>query len=154
MPNKFNLPWWLKPANKVVIAFNRVGLALGTQEILSVRGRNSGKMRSTPVSLLTVDGKRYICTVGDTEWVKNARAAGSGYLSRGPKRERVRLVELDERARGPVLREFPVQVPHGVQFFKLALGLDPDPDAFAAAAPHCRVFRIEIVTKPNQKQNQ
>ena len=118
MQNRPKLPGWLKPVNRMVMALNRLGLAVGTQHILSIPGRKSSKLRSTPVSLLTVGGQRYICTVGETDWVKNARAAGWGYLARGRKRERVALIELPVEQRGRVLREFPIQVPHGAQFFR------------------------------------
>jgi hypothetical protein len=137
------LPWWLKPANRVIMALNRRGIVLGTQHILSIPGRRTGKLRSTPVSLLTVAGKRYVVTGFDTDWVKNARAAGWGILARGGKRERVALVELPVAERGPILREFPRQVPHGIQFFERLLNLPNDPDAFAAAAPRCPVFRLD-----------
>jgi hypothetical protein len=143
MPNDGKLPGWLKPANRVVMALNRLGLALGTQHILSIPGRKTGKLHSTPVSLLTVDGKRYVVTGMETHWVKNARAAGWGLLSRGRKRERVALVEVPAEERAPILREFPRQVPHGVQFFERMLGLPNDPEAFAAAAPRCPVFRVD-----------
>ncbi len=66
-----------------------------------------------------------------------------GTLRRGREQERVALVELPVEERGAVLREFPLQVPHGVQFFEYALGLTKDPEAFAAAAPQCPVFRID-----------
>ena len=143
MPNTGKLPGWLKPANRVVIALNRLGLAVGTQHILSIPGRKTGKLRSTPVSLLTVDGKRYIVTGMETNWVKNARAAGWGLLSRGRKRERVALVEVPVEQRAPVLREFPRQVRGGLRFFEMMLGLPNDPAAFAAAAPKCPVFRVD-----------
>lgn len=143
MSNKIKLPWWLKPANRVIMALNRLGLALGTQHVLSIPGRKTGKLRSTPVSLLTVNGRRYIATVGETHWVKNARAAGWGFLSRGRKKERVALVELPVEERAPILRAFPHQVPHGVPFFQMALGLSNDPEAFAAAAAQCPVFRAD-----------
>ena len=137
------LPRWLKPANRVVIALNRLGLAIGTQHVLAIPGRKTGKLRRTPVSLLTVDGRRYIVTALETDWVKNARAAGWGSLARGRTEERVALVELPVAERGPILREFPRQVPHGVQFFERVLGLPGDPEAFAAAAPQCPVFRVD-----------
>jgi len=140
---KRKLPWWLKPANQVIMILNRRGLVLGTQHILSIPGRKTGKLRSTPVSLLTVDGRRYIVTGFETQWVKNARAAGWGFLSRGRMKERVALVELPVEQRAPILREFPTQAPHGVQFFERLLSLPNDPEAFAAAAPHCPVFRVE-----------
>ncbi len=142
MPHKGTLPRWLKPANRMVMALNRMGLALGTQHILSIPGRKTGQLRSTPVSVLTVGGKRYIVTGIETNWVKNARAAGWGLLSRGRKRERVALVEVPVEQRAPILREFPRQVRGGVKFFERMLGLPNDPEAFAAAAPKCPVFRV------------
>ena len=143
MSSKPNLPRWLKPVNRVVSALNRLGLALGTQHVLSIPGRKSGKLRSTPVSLLTVDGRRYVATVGETDWVKNARAAGWAMLARGRRQERVALVELTPEERAPILREFPRQIPQGVRFFQMTLGLENDPESFAAAAPRCPVFRID-----------
>jgi hypothetical protein len=148
MPANGKLPRWLKPANRVVIALQRLGIAIGTMRVLSVPGRKSGALRSTPVSLLTVDGRRYI--IGGLEsagWVKNARAAGWGILAHGRKKERVRLIELPVAERAPILRAFPREVPHGVQFFQRLYGLPKDPaalpDAFAALASRCPVFRID-----------
>jgi len=138
------LPRWLGPANRVIIALQLRGVVIGTMRLLSVPGRKSGKMRTTPVSPLTVDGQRYI--VGGLEgadWVKNARAAGWGVLARGRKEEWVSLVELPVEERGPVLREFPLRVPHGVGFFRQLYGVSGDPEEFAALAPLCPVFRVE-----------
>jgi hypothetical protein len=143
MADTITLPWWLKPANKIIMLLNRLGLPIGSQHILSIPGRKSGKLYSMPVSLLTVAGRRYICTVGETGWVKNARVSGWGLLVRGRRQERVALVELPVGERAPILREFPRQVPHGVQFFELVLGIPNDPEAFAAAALRCPVFRID-----------
>jgi len=143
MSNKSKLPWWLKPVNRLIIILNRLGLALGTQHIISIPGRRSGKVHSTPVSLLTVNGQRYIVTGFETDWVKNARASGWGFVSRGRKEERVLFTEVPIDERAPILRAFPVQVPHGVEFFERLLGLPNDPQAFAAAAPRCPVFRLE-----------
>ena len=143
MSKKPSFPWWLKYANRVVILLNRLGLSIGTMHILSIPGRKTGKMRSTPLSVLKVNGQRYILTGLETGWVKNARAAGWGLLSYGRKKEWVRLIELPVEERPVILREFPVQVPHGVQFFERLLDLPNDPEAFAQAAPQCPVFRLE-----------
>src|SRR5690242_14626546 len=102
MTNQPSLPRWLKPANRIVILLERLGLPLGTMHVLSVPGRKSGQMRTTPVSLLSMDGQRYI--VGgmiNADWVKNARLARWGMLAYGRKRERVVLTELPEAERGP-----------------------------------------------------
>ena len=143
MSKKSSFPWWLKPANRMVILLNRLGLSIGTMHILTIPGRKTGKMRSTPVSVLRVNGQRYILTGLETGWVKNARAAGWGLLSYRRKKERVTLIELPVEERTPILREFPVQVPGGVQFFERLLDLPNDPEAFAQAAPRCPVFRLD-----------
>lgn len=147
MANQPLLPRWLKPVNRLTIFLQRRGLALGPVYVLSVPGRKSGQMRTTPVSLLTVNGQRYI--VGgmiDADWVKNVRAAGWGILAHGRKQERVVLSELPEAERGPVLRAFPKLVPRCVSFFRRLYELPSDPaalpDAFAGLASRCTVFQI------------
>jgi hypothetical protein len=142
------LPRWLKPANRILILLQRLGLAIGTMRLLSVPGRKSGQMRTTPVSLLVIDGQRYV--VGGmltADWVKNAQAAKWGLLSHGRKQERVALIELAEDERIPILRAFPRLVPHGVSYFRRLYGLPSAaaalPDAFAALASRCTVFQIE-----------
>ncbi len=143
MREEARLPRWLKAANRVVVALQRLGLALGTMYLISVPGRKSGKLRTTPVSPLTVNGQRYIVAGLDgANWVKNVRAAGWGILARGRKQERVTFVELPSEERTLILREFPRLVPHGVQFFQKLYGVSNDPEAFAALAPQCPVFRV------------
>ena len=137
------LPKWLKFANRLIIALNRLGMSFGTWYILSIPGRKTGKMRSTPVSVLHVHGQRYVVTGFETQWVKNARKVGRGMLARGHKQEQVVLVELPVEERPPILREFPRQVPHGVPYFEKLLNLPSDPDALAAAAARCPVFRLD-----------
>jgi len=138
------LPRWLKLANRVVVVLQRLGLAIGTMRLLSVPGRKSGKLRTTPVSPLAVDGRRYIVAgLEGADWVKNARATGWGILARGRRQERVTLIELPVEERGPILREFPRKVPHGVRFFQQLYGVSNDSEAFAMLAPRCPVFRIE-----------
>lgn len=139
---KQNLPGWLKLVNPIVTFMNRKGLSLGTMEILTTTGRLSGKRISHPISVLEVDGERYICTVGDVNWVLNARANARVTLERGPHKYAARLVELPEANRGKILREFPVKVPGGVGFFRRTLGIDGSPQSFEQAASRCRVFRI------------
>jgi deazaflavin-dependent oxidoreductase (nitroreductase family) len=148
MRGEARLPRWLKPANRVVVALQRLGLAIGTMRLLSVPGRKSGKMRTTPVSPLIVDGRRYIVAgLEQADWVKNARAAGWGTLACGRKEERVTLVELPSEERGPILREFPSKVPGGVYFFRQLYGVSDEPEEFAALAPRCPVFWVEEASR-------
>lgn len=145
MSTNLTLPKWLKFANRAIIALNRLGVSFGTWYILSLPGRKTGKMRSTPVSVLHVNGQRYVITGFETHWVKNARKEGRGMLARGWKKEQVVLVGIPVEERPPILREFPRQVPHGVPFFEKLLNIPGDPDALAAAAPRCPVFRLDCL---------
>ena len=115
------------------------GLKIGSQHLLSVRGRTTGRIRTTPVSLATVEGTRYIVAAfAEAAWVRNVRAAGSGTVGRGRSAEPVRLVEVPVAERGPVLRAFLSQVRGGARFFESA-----DPAAVVAAADRYPVFRLE-----------
>lgn len=148
MANIETLPRWLKPMNRMIVALQRRGIVLGTMRVLTVPGRMSGEMRTTPVSPLAFGGQRYV--VGGSaqaDWVKNVRSARWGVLARGREEERVRLVDLPVEERAHVLREFPTKVPGGVPFFRRLYELPEEdealPEAFAALAPECAVFRIE-----------
>jgi len=146
MSEEARLPRWLKFANPVIVALQRRGVVIGTMRLLSVPGRKSGKLRTTPVSPLTVEGERYIIAgLEEADWVKNVRSAGWGILARGREQGRVNLVELPIQERAPILREFPSKVPHGVQFFRQLYRIVGTPEEFGALASRCPVFRVEEV---------
>lgn len=139
------LPKWLKHANRLVKLLNRLGVPLGTIHLLSVPGRATGALRTTPVSPLTVGGHRYVVSpVPKSDWVRNAAAAGWGLLAKGRRSDRVRLEPVTDLAeKEAVLRAFPAQVPNGVPFFvKVGAVTSASPDEFAAVAPECAVFRL------------
>ncbi|MGH2465939.1 MAG: deazaflavin-dependent nitroreductase [Candidatus Limnocylindrales bacterium] len=130
-------PRWLIWLN---IAALRLGIPIGSQWVLTIVGRSTGRLRHTPASIVTVGPDRYIvAALSEAEWVKNARAAGVGCLTRGRTQSQVRLVELPIGERPPVPRAFLKQVPGGVRFF----GVSPDPDVIAAAAAQYPVFRLD-----------
>lgn len=130
--------------SRLNVLFLRLGLKVGTQHLLTVRGRKTGRPRSIPISLVMLDGHRYIVSAETLTWVKNARAARWAELLRGGRRERVTLTEIAPTERGPVLRAFWHQVRGGRSFVARLFGLPPNASAddFAAAAPRCPVFRV------------
>jgi len=142
-------PWWLKPANKVVIRMSRLGMSFGGESpvVLTVPGRKSGRERSTPVTPMTVDGKEYVVAgFPGADWVANVRAAGQVRLARGRNVRRVNMVELSAADARPLLRAFPTEVPTGVGFMKRAgLVTEGRPDEFEALAGRCAVFRLDSV---------
>ena len=138
------LPAWLPAANRIFMGLQRLGFVVGSMHVLAVPGRQSGVLRSTPVSLLTVEGRRYIVAgLDDADWVLNARATGRGILQRGRTDEQVSLIELPVEERAAILREFPRLIPQGVPFFTRLYGVGADAEAFARLADRCPVFRVE-----------
>jgi hypothetical protein len=129
-----SLPGWLPFVNRIVRGLNRLGLRLGTIQVLTVPGRRSGAPRATPVSPLTVDGRRYVVA-----------GLPDGDLTQGRHRTAVTLTEVsDVEQRRVVLRAFPGEVPGGMSFFvRLGLVRNGDPDEFARAADRVAVFRID-----------
>ena len=142
-------PWWLKYVNKVMIGVQRLGFGFGGKGpvILTVPGRKSGKQRSTPITPMTVDGKRYVIGgLPGSDWAANVRAAGEAELRQERNTERVRMVELPVKEARPLLRMFPVEVPTGVGFMKNAgLVTGPNPDEYEALAGRCPIFRVDPV---------
>jgi len=138
-------PAWMIRLNAAML---RLGLSVGSQYLLSVPGRNSGVLRSTPISIATLDGVRYIVAAfADAAWVGNVRAAGEGILSRGRTEERVRLTELPVGQREPILRAFMAQVRGGVRFFGSS-----DPNVVAAQAARYPVFRVDSSGEPTLRR--
>lgn len=142
-------PWWLKYVNKVMIGLQKLGV--GGEKgpvILVVPGRKSGKLRSTPITPMVVEDKRYVLGgLPGSDWAANLRTAGTAELKRGKNTERVSVVELPPDEARPLLRLFPVEVPTGVGFLKKAgLVTGPNPDEYEALAGRCPVFRLDAVT--------
>ncbi len=128
---------------------SRLGLSFGGESpvVLTVKGRKSGRDRSTPVTPMTVDGNQYVVAgFPGADWVANVRAAGQVTLTRGRRARRVQMVELSAEDARPFLRAFPTEVPTGVGFMKRAgLVTEGRPDEFEALAGLCAVFRLDQV---------
>ena len=94
--------------------FNRVygllvGLGFGFSHahLLEVRGRKTGKLYSTPVDLLELNGKSYLVAPrGRTQWVRNAESAGEITLKKGSTRRRCRLCAIPDAEKPPVLKAY------------------------------------------------
>ena len=140
-------PRYLKPMNKVMIAAQKLGIPTGPAMVLTVPGRKSGKPRSTPMTPFEFDGGLYVVAgYPGADWAANARAAGTGMLSRGRRARRVRIVELTAQQARPILRAFPVEVPVGKAFAKSSgLVRDGTSAEFEALAGRIAVFRFDPV---------
>jgi deazaflavin-dependent oxidoreductase (nitroreductase family) len=122
--------------NALVRVLVRRGVSVWGARELRVRGRKSGKTRTTVVNLLDVDGTQYLVAPrGTTEWVRNLRAAGGGDLAVGRRVEPFQARELDDHEKLPVLRAYLDRWAFEVgRFFDGLSAESPDDDLRAAAA--------------------
>ncbi len=120
----------------------RLGISAGGANTLVVRGRTSGEPRSVPVNPLDHEGARYLVAPrGNTEWVRNLRAAGEGELRLGSKRETVKVVEVGDEQKPPVLRAY---LENWAMATKGSFGVDEKAtdEELRGIAPSHPVFRI------------
>ncbi len=83
------------------------GIGLRHNYVLEVRGRKSGRTFTAPVDLLELDGRRYLVAPrGETNWVRNARAAGRLALRRGRAREEFAAREVAAGERAELLKAY------------------------------------------------
>jgi deazaflavin-dependent oxidoreductase (nitroreductase family) len=133
---------WRRALNALVRPLARLGLTGPRTHLLTVRGRTSGKLWSTPVSIVRIGSERWlVAPYGDRNWVKNARAAGWVELRRGRRRERLAVEELGPTAAVPVLQEYYRQGRVTRPFFDVSLE-SPTEDWLAEARRH-PVFALE-----------
>ena len=97
----------LRTFNSTVVWLTRRGISVWGSRVLYVRGRTSGQWRSNPVNVLTYEGRRYLVAPrGQTQWVRNLRAAGGGELRVGRRVETFTATELADADKPAVLREY------------------------------------------------
>ncbi len=112
-------------------------------QLLTVRGRSSGRLRTTPV-VPVVDGDRrwVVSPFGEVEWVRNARVAGRIELGRGDARAEYIARELDASEATPVLRAY-LSMP-SERFVRRDFDVTATSDdaALAAEAPRHPVFAL------------
>ena len=129
--------------------FNRVfgflvGLGLGFAHnyLLEVRGRKSGKLFSTPVDLLELDGKRYLVAPrGRTQWVRNAEATEEITLKKGSKRLKFRLRAISDTDKPQILKAYLDNFKREVQtYFPIPAGSPVE--SFAAIAGSYPAFEL------------
>jgi deazaflavin-dependent oxidoreductase (nitroreductase family) len=131
--------------NPLVSLLIKTGLNLRGARELQVRGRTTGEWRSTPVNLLELDGRTYLVAPrGETQWVRNLRAAGTGRLRRGRRTTDFTATDVPDTDKLPVLREYLRLWAFEVGKFFDGLTVDsPDAD-LAAAAPGFPVFEVTL----------
>jgi deazaflavin-dependent oxidoreductase (nitroreductase family) len=96
-----------RAANEVIRWLAEAGISIAGTTALRVRGRKSGKPRGVVVNLLSNGGRDYVVSPrGNTQWARNARAAGA--VEMGPiwRRRKVQIAEVSEEAKPELLKRY------------------------------------------------
>jgi deazaflavin-dependent oxidoreductase (nitroreductase family) len=141
MAKQYNLGVAERSANALFGGLARLGMGARYRHILTVRGRKTGTLHSTPVDVMDVGGARWlVAPYGVVGWVRNARAAGVVELARGGKKEQFGVEEVGADEAVPVIREYIRDVPVTKSYWDCGSdGTDAD---LAAQVPGHPVFRL------------
>ena len=146
MAARYRLGLGRHAVNRIVRALLRLGWGPAATYLLVVPGRRSGVPRSTPVTLVEDDGRRWlVAPYGEVAWVRNLRAAGCATLSRGGHVEAITVREVGVDEAAPVLRMYVRRVPITRPYFDARP--ESDLDAFLAEAPRHPVFTVATATR-------
>jgi deazaflavin-dependent oxidoreductase (nitroreductase family) len=138
-------PAIVRMSNPLTSRLLRLGLPMGPNILMTVRGRKSGEPRSAPVAVVETEGRRFVIgAYGDVQWVRNLRAAEEADFALHGGTVHLRARELDQSEAidfyGNTLRSFIGRLPwFGRAFAKLFFGaIGPEflNDPAAAAAGH------------------
>lgn len=145
------VPSFVQVFNPIAQRMLGMGIPLGPNALITIRGRKSGLDRTTPVALVEIDGKRWVIgTFGETQWVRNLRAAGEATLTVGRRREEVGAMELSRESGaaffrdvlGPYVRRIPLGL--GRWMIGSVLGARDILDQPVAAADRRPVFELHV----------
>lgn len=142
----YRAPGWFTQHvfNTAVAASTRLGLSIWGSRVLEVKGRTTGEPRRTPVNLLGYEGRTYLVAPrGETQWVRNVRAAG-GHLDLllGSKRTHYLATELPDEDKVAVLRAYLERWKAEVGVFFDGVGPSSTDQEIEAIAPKHPVFAL------------
>ena len=98
---------WYHRLNWLGVLLTSLGRAPRDAVTLQVRGRSSGKARRIPILRTRYQGSDYLVALaGESQWVRNVRAAQGRAVIRRRRAWRVRLQELTPADRGDVIAAY------------------------------------------------
>jgi deazaflavin-dependent oxidoreductase (nitroreductase family) len=124
-----------------------IGVPLGPNGLITVRGRKSGLPRTTGVAIIEVSGRRWIWNPwGDVQWVRNLRSAGRATITKRGKTEEVTATELSSMEKGDFFRNgigaLARSIRGGVAFIRFVDGVDLNDPGSVDAAKRRPVFEL------------
>ncbi|OBF49456.1 nitroreductase/quinone reductase family protein [Mycolicibacterium monacense] len=132
-----------RAGNEVIRWLAEAGISIAGSHALRVRGRKTGMPRSVVVNVLSVDARRYVVSPrGNTQWARNARAAGE--VEAGPRwrRRRVRIAEIPDTDKPELLKRYLDRWYWEVKGHVGGLTPQSSDDEMRAVAPSIPVFEL------------
>lgn len=119
------------------------GLSPRHTYLLEVKGRRTGRLYTTPVSVVEIGGTLFVVAPrGRTQWARNVESAPDVMLARGSRRRAYRVRALPDAEKPPVLSVYLERFRSVVQrYFPLPAGSPPA--AFAPIAARYPVFQLQ-----------
>ena len=134
-----------KLVNRGYAILHSIGIYPNRFVTLEVIGRQSGKVISFPLAMVTLNGERYLVSMlgEDANWVRNITAAeGKARLRHGIS-ESVLLKEVDVKLRAPILKAYLQIAPGARPHFPI--DKEASISEFEKIASQFPVFKLETI---------
>ena len=105
--------WLASIMNSFSAGLHRLGIAPNYLVTLEVRGRRSGRVIRLPLVMIVAAGERYLVSMlgEDVDWVRNVQAVGGSATLLHGRREDVRLEEIPQPQRAPLIKQYLKRAP-------------------------------------------
>jgi deazaflavin-dependent oxidoreductase (nitroreductase family) len=132
-----------RAGNELIRLLAEAGISIAGTQALRVRGRKTGKRRGVVINLLTVDGRDYLVSPrGNTQWARNARAAGAVEVGPRWRSRDVRIAEVADDAKPELLKRYLDRWHWEVKGHVGGLTPQSSGEQFLATAPSIPVFEL------------
>ena len=145
MAKKFKYTFVFKAGNVFTKSLLALGISFNGSALITVPGRKTGQPRSTPITMVEVDGKRYVQSpFGSVDWVRNLRAAQKATLSWGHRHEEVTVTELSPGQAAPVIKSMLGHAPKMIRDY-FDVTAESSLEAIERDAPNHAVFAVNPI---------
>jgi hypothetical protein len=133
-----------RTANTAIRRLAELGISIAGTQALAVYGRKTGKRRVVVVNLLTVNDRSYVVAPrGNTEWVRNAKAAGIIEIGPRWRTNRTRVAEVADADKPDLLRRYLDRWYWQVKGHVAGLTPNSSYDELRAAAPSIPILVLD-----------
>lgn len=133
---------YVRPGFIVHRVLNPVIRKLRLRPVLLVAGRKTGRVQEVPINPLKVDGRRYLLSPrGETQWVRNLRAAGEGRLRHLTSVEWFSALEVPDEDKPRLVAEYKR---------RYGLAVKPQFDALPDPLDH-PAFRVDPLVRQTER---